>query len=119
MFVRNRITGGLFRATPILLARAERDKDFELVDDAPKPAPKPEPEPTQPVAEHWIDGKLNVNLATPELIASTARGIGLATARSIVKRVEVRGPFESLDELTAVSGVGKATVERNRDNLTV
>lgn len=119
MFVRNRLTGALFRATPILLARAERDKDFELVDDAPKPAPKPEPEVPAPVAEPWIDGKLNVNTATPELIASAAHGIGLPTARSIVKRIQARGPFETLDELVQVSGVGKATLERNRDNLTV
>ena len=119
MFVRNRLTGAVFRATPILLARAERDKDFELVDSAPKAKPRPEPEPPAPVAEPWIDGKLNVNIATPELIASAANGIGLATARAIAKRIQVLGHFETLDQLTEVSGVGQATIERNRDNLTV
>lgn len=110
--IRNRITGLVFPPTDILLARVERDRDFEVVEDYTPPA-KPEPEvPELPVP-------LDVNQATAEQIAEVASGIGLATAQAIVERIAEKGPFLDLDDLTEVSGVGKSTVNRNRDNLTV
>ena len=74
---------------------------------------KPEPAPAVD------DGRLNINQATAQQIAEAIKGIGIATARSIVKRREVKGPYQSLDELAEVSGVGKSTIDRARDLLTL
>lgn len=45
-------------------------------------------------------------------------GIGAAKAAAIVEYREQNGPFESVDQLTEVNGVGDATLENNRDMLT-
>ena len=58
-------------------------------------------------------------MVTAEQIAEAANGIGLATAQAIVERIAEKGPFLELDDLTEISGVGKSTVNRNRDNLKV
>src|SRR5699024_1094447 len=67
-----------------------------------------------------LDGGLvNINVATAEQIAAAAKGIGIRTARDVVQWRKAGGSFASLDDLAKVSGIGKATVERNRDVLTV
>lgn len=64
-------------------------------------------------------GPVNVNTATAEQIAEAANGIGINTARDLVKWRKAKGPFATLDDLAKVGGIGKATVERNREALTV
>lgn len=64
-------------------------------------------------------GAVNVNTASADQIAAAAQGIGLATARDLVKHRMAKGPFASLDDLTQVGGIGQATVDRNRNRLSV
>ena len=75
--------------------------------------------PPEEVHGDTLDTRLNINQATAKQIAEAIKGIGIATARSIVKRREVKGPYQSLDELAEVSGVGKSTIDRARDLLTL
>jgi len=42
------------------------------------------------------------------------QGVGLAKAHRIVEYREAHGPFEHIDELAAVRGIGSSTVEKNR-----
>lgn len=62
---------------------------------------------------------VNVNTASAAEIAAAAAGIGQATARDLVKHRKAGGPFASLDDLIRVGGIGQATIDRNRDRLTV
>ena len=60
---------------------------------------------------------VNINLASAEAIAEALSGVGLAKANRIVEYREAYGPFEHVDELAAVRGIGQATVEKNRDAI--
>ena len=65
----------------------------------------------------WAGEPVNFNLASAEAIAEALSGVGLAKANRIVEYREVYGPFEHVDELAAVRGIGHATVEKNRDAI--
>jgi competence protein ComEA len=47
-------------------------------------------------------------------LAESLQGVGLATVPRVVKYQEAHRPFEHIDELAAVQGIGSATVEKNR-----
>ena len=60
---------------------------------------------------------VNINTATAEELAEALNGVGQARAEAIVEYRESNGPFTHLDELVNVSGIGMATVDRNRDRI--
>ncbi|MBE9539603.1 MAG: ComEA family DNA-binding protein [Proteobacteria bacterium] len=62
---------------------------------------------------------VNINTADAQSLAAGLKGIGPSKAAEIVKYRETYGPFASVDELTEVKGVGKATIEKNRNVLTL
>ena len=64
------------------------------------------------------DGKININTATEEELA-TLDEVGEVKARAIVEFREKYGEFRSIDELTLVEGIGEITLEANRDRITV
>ena len=55
-----------------------------------------------------------IQIASAEVLAESLQGVGLAKAHRIVEYREAHGPFEHIDELAAVRGIGSATVEKNR-----
>lgn len=61
---------------------------------------------------------VNINTATQAEL-SELNGVGDAKAAAIIKHREENGPFKTIDGLTAVGGIGEATLEKNRDNLSV
>ena len=60
---------------------------------------------------------VNINLATPEILSESLSGVGVAKAYRIVEYREAYGPFETVDELSEVDGIGSSTVERNRERI--
>ena len=62
----------------------------------------------------WANEPVNINLASAEVLAEALQGVGLAKAHRIIEYREAHGPFEHVDELAAVRGIGLATVEKNR-----
>ena len=64
-------------------------------------------------------GVVNINKADAETLAKNLKGIGLSKAKAIVKYRKENGKFKSADELTNVKGVGKKTVEKNRDDIII
>lgn len=62
-------------------------------------------------------GPVNINTANAETLAAELNGIGLSKARAIVAYRTRNGAFSSIDELTAVKGIGARTVEQNRSLL--
>ena len=62
---------------------------------------------------------VNINSADAQSLSAGLKGIGPSKAAEIVKYRETYGPFASVDELTEVKGVGKSTIEKNRNILTL
>jgi competence protein ComEA len=61
-----------------------------------------------------VGSRINVNTASAIELESLP-GVGPATASQIIREREANGPFSSIDDLTRVSGIGPATVEKLRD----
>ncbi|PCF96749.1 ComEA family DNA-binding protein [Vreelandella nigrificans] len=59
---------------------------------------------------------INVNTADKELL-SELPGIGPSRAAAIIEERETNGAFADADDLTRVSGIGAATIDRMRDQL--
>lgn len=57
---------------------------------------------------------LNINAATAEEIALLIKGIGPSKAAAIVEFRELHGPFNALEELAQVKGVGEKTLAKNK-----
>ncbi len=62
---------------------------------------------------------VNINRADASALASGLRGVGPSKAEEIVRYREAFGPFQSVDELAEVKGIGKSTLEKNRDLITL
>lgn len=67
----------------------------------------------------FADGPTNINTADAQAIAEAIKGVGIKKAEAIVAYRTEHGPFESVDDLTNVQGIGEKTIEENRANLTV
>jgi competence protein ComEA len=77
-------------------------------DSPPAPPPSGQPAP---------GGKVNINTAGQDLLESLP-GIGPALAQRIVDYRQTHGPFEHIEDVTEVSGIGDATFEAIRDLIT-
>ena len=60
---------------------------------------------------------IDINQADAAQLAEGLVGIGLSKAEAIVRYREQFGPFESIDELGEVKGIGASTIERNRGRI--
>lgn len=58
--------------------------------------------------------KVNINTADAATIAENLKGIGEAKAKAIIEYRKANGGFKTVDELTAVKGIGEKTVDANR-----
>jgi len=67
------------------------------------------------VAHQLVD----INSADAATIAEVMDGVGIVKAEAIVAHRELVGKFQSLDQLLEVTGIGPATLEKNRHRLTV
>ena len=67
-----------------------------------------------PAADAAREGSVNINTASAAELAERLNGVGASKAEAIVRYREQFGPFESIDELVEVGGIGAATIERNR-----
>jgi len=63
-------------------------------------------------------GPVNINTATAEEL-ETLPGIGEVTAQRIIDYREANGPFETVEDIQNVSGIGPKTLEGMRDLITV
>lgn len=63
-------------------------------------------------------GVVNVNTGTLEQLCLLP-GIGQHTASRIISYREANGPFQSVDDLQQVKGIGTATLERLRSRCVI
>jgi competence protein ComEA len=71
---------------------------------------------SEPVA---VMQTVNINRADASSLAAGLRGVGPSKPEEIVRYREAFGPFETVDELAEVKGIGKSTLEKNRDLITL
>jgi competence protein ComEA len=62
---------------------------------------------------------VNINEADAEKLAEVLDGIGLSRAEAIVQYRTENGRFYSAEELSAVRGIGMATVAKNESKIIV
>ena len=62
----------------------------------------------------WASEPVNINLASAEVLAESLQDVGLAKAHRILESREAHCPFEHIDELLAVQGIGSSMVDKNR-----
>lgn len=84
-----------------------------------EPAKPAAPAVTQPAASAVQSAMVNINTADAQTLASELTGVGEKKAEAIVAYRQEHGPFKSVDELANVTGIGPATVEKNRARLSV
>ncbi|AOE50186.1 ComEA family DNA-binding protein [Kangiella sediminilitoris] len=70
-------------------------------------------------AESQQQIKVNINKADSSQLAATLKGVGVKKAQAIIDYREKFGPFKSVDELTAVKGIGAKTLEKNRSKISI
>ena len=62
---------------------------------------------------------VDINSADVNTLSKVLKGVGPDKATAIIDYREAHGPFKSVDELTAVKGIGKKLLEMNREKITV
>jgi competence protein ComEA len=61
---------------------------------------------------------VNINSADKATLMAV-KGVGERRAEAIIAWREKNGPFKSVDQLMEVEGIGQATLDANKDLLTV
>lgn len=79
----------------------EQPEELPEVIEAPEPEPLPEPEAVEPAET----ARINLNTATVEELDKYVDGVGLSTARAIVKLRDELGGFASVEQLKQVKGL--------------
>ncbi|MDR8015701.1 ComEA family DNA-binding protein [Ectopseudomonas guguanensis] len=83
-------------------------------------AEPPKTESAKPAAVQAAQvATVNLNTADAATLQRELAGIGATKAQAIVAYREEHGDFASVDELLEVKGIGQATLEKNRDKLSV
>ncbi|POY43562.1 competence protein ComE [Avibacterium gallinarum] len=65
----------------------------------------------------FVGEKLNINTSTASDIQRSLVGIGAKKAEAIVEYREKHGKFTAVEQLLEVQGIGKATLEKNRERI--
>jgi competence protein ComEA len=60
---------------------------------------------------------VNINTASADALSNILNGVGMTRADAVVAYREANGAFTSLDQLLNVKGIGKKTLEKNRDRI--
>ncbi|MCU0755144.1 MAG: ComEA family DNA-binding protein [Xanthomonadales bacterium] len=62
---------------------------------------------------------IDINTADAPTLARALNGVGPAKAEAIIAYREAHGPFQHVDELARVKGIGPATIDLNRAVMSV
>lgn len=76
-------------------------------------------EKAAPAAASTTVAQVNINTADAQTLSAGLKGVGEVRAAEIVRYRETYGPFSSAEELEEVKGIGKSTLDMNRDVITL
>jgi competence protein ComEA len=76
------------------------------------------PPPPGGSAPDAITGKININTASVDEL-DTLSGIGPVIAKAIIDYRTKHGPFQKIEDIDAVTGIGDALFEKIKDHITV
>ncbi|PLW69790.1 competence protein ComEA [Pseudohalioglobus lutimaris] len=62
---------------------------------------------------------VNINSDNASVLADGLTGVGLSRAEDIIRYREEFGPFTTVEQLSEVKGIGKATLDKNRARITL
>ena len=62
---------------------------------------------------------VNINTADVQTLSDSIKGIGPSKAQAIVAYRTKNGPFQDINDLALVKGIGVKTVQKNKGNLTL
>ncbi|HRK61902.1 MAG TPA: helix-hairpin-helix domain-containing protein [Candidatus Omnitrophota bacterium] len=65
-----------------------------------------------------VQAPVNLNQASAEELM-TLKGIGSKTAERIIAYRQEQGPFQTIDQIVMVKGIGNAKFEKLKDQITV
>ncbi len=74
---------------------------------------------TMQVADSPAAAAVNINTADAATLAERLNGVGLKKAQAIVSFREQNGPFKSVEDLVNVTGIGEATLEKNKGLISI
>ncbi len=63
--------------------------------------------------------QVDINSADAKTLAESLSGIGLVRAEAIVAYRNANGPFRQVEDLAKVKGIGKKTLEANREAIVI
>lgn len=69
-------------------------------------------------SEALSEEKININNATQEELAQL-KGVGEKLANRIIEYRDQHGPFEKIEDILKVKGLGEKFLEENHDRITV
>jgi competence protein ComEA len=86
-----------------------------------QPATKPAAEAPVPAAKAPVSQveAVNINTASVDELQKSLKGIGKVKAQAIVDYRASNGPFTTVDQLLEVKGIGKGTLDKNRDRISL
>lgn len=62
---------------------------------------------------------ININQADAQVLSLALDGIGERKAQAIVEYRELNGPFQAVEDLAQVKGIGRGTLQRNEGRMSV
>ena len=104
----------LFVATPMLCSQVFAE---EKVAEQAQPQAQVQQQTASQTPQQAVIDKLNINSASASDIQKALIGIGAKKAEAIVQYREKHGDLTVAEQLLEVQGIGKATVEKNRDRI--
>ena len=63
--------------------------------------------------------QVDINSADAKTLAESLSGVGLVRAEAIVAYRNANGPFRDIEDLTRVKGIGRKTLETNRNAIVI
>jgi competence protein ComEA len=67
----------------------------------------------------FATAQVDINNADAKTLAESLNGIGLIKAEAIVAYRDANGPFQRIDDLARVKGIGKKTLDANRNAIVI
>lgn len=64
-------------------------------------------------------GPIDVNSATAEQLSESLQGVGPQKAAAIIAYREQHGPFQTVQDLTKVKGIGDSLLDKNKGLITL